>query len=260
MACAFVPHADFTLNSGKPNDGYYLDSGVHLSKRASERLIADLQLEKAATQKRNVNSSSRVPCENCGESNHNKHKCRLICEICGEEGHKSKIHGIQNRANENKYQNRQRAYESRRTDRQQEPPRYNTYKRPRKYGDRHDNQWSTGGDRYSNTPRSEGYNRPHKYEDRRSDTPRDDEDDYTHVYGARPNVRNDRSSDSSRDDAYLHPRVYGDSRNGRNEGQADTSNGDVYEHPSSYVNRCNDSQLEPLRDDDYQRQPAGAPP
>ena len=77
MACAFIPHADFTMNSGKPNDGYYLDDGVHLSKRGSERLIADLQLEKAATQKRNVNSSSRVPCENCGESNHNENKCRF---------------------------------------------------------------------------------------------------------------------------------------------------------------------------------------
>ena len=100
MACTIIPHADFTLNSGKPNDGYYLDDGVHLSKRGSERLIADLQLEKAATQKRNVNSSSRVPCEYCGERNHNKKKCRfsyrLICEICGEEGHKGKIHGIQN--------------------------------------------------------------------------------------------------------------------------------------------------------------------
>ena len=179
MACAFIPHADFTLNSGKPNDGYYLD---------------------------------------CGESNHNKNKCRfsyrLICEICSE-GHKSKIHGIQNRANENKYQNRQGAYESRRTDRQQDPPRYNTYKRPRKYGGRHDNQWSTGGDRYSNTPRSEGYNRPHKYEDRRSDTPRGDEDDYTRVYGARRNVRNNRPPYTPRHEECNRSREYDDRRSDR---------------------------------------------
>ena len=98
MACVFIPHADFTLNSGKPNDGYYLDDGIHLSRRGSERLIADLNLEKAATQKRNVNSSSRVPCENCGENYDNRNKCRfsyrLICEICGEEGHKVKYMGF----------------------------------------------------------------------------------------------------------------------------------------------------------------------
>ena len=60
MACVFIPHADFTMNSGKPNDGYYLDDGIHLSRRGSERLIADLHLEKSATQKRNVNSMFHV--------------------------------------------------------------------------------------------------------------------------------------------------------------------------------------------------------
>lgn len=39
---------------------------------------------------------NRTPCHNCGEDNHNQHRCRfsyrLKCRACGEQGHKAKHH------------------------------------------------------------------------------------------------------------------------------------------------------------------------
>ena len=51
-ASKFITHEDYTVASGNANDGYLLDDGTHMSRRGSERLIADLQIKYIAKQQR----------------------------------------------------------------------------------------------------------------------------------------------------------------------------------------------------------------